>query len=109
MKASKIIAALLASAVSVMSLSALAQTATPKIDKRQETQEQRINNGVANGSLTATEAAKLDRQEAKIEAREQAAKADGVVTKAERAKLHAAQERTSAKIYRKKHNARSSN
>ena len=55
------------------------------MDKRQIKQEQRIDQGVASGQLTAAETAKLERQEAKIDAREQAAKADGVVTKAERA------------------------
>lgn len=103
MNMTKLIAALIVSAVS---FSAFAQTNTPKVDKRQIKQEQRIDQGVASGQLTAAETAKLERQGAKIDAREQAAKADGVVTKAERAKLHAAQDRASATIYRKKHNAR---
>ena len=106
MKATKILAVLLVGAFSV---SAFAQTATPNIDKREARQQKRIANGVASGELTAKETANLERREAKIDAHEQAAKADGVVTKAERAKLQMEQNRASAKIYNKKHNARTSN
>lgn len=103
MKVAKLLAVLLVGAFSV---SAFAQTATPNIEKRQANQQKRIANGAASGALTARETQNLEKREAKIEADKQAAKADGVVTKAERAKLQGEENRASAKIYNKKHNAR---
>jgi hypothetical protein len=81
-------------------------TATPHIDQRQQNQEQRINQGVQSGALTARETATLDARETKIAADKAAAKADGSVSSAERAKLRGEERRTSRAIARKKHNAR---
>jgi uncharacterized membrane protein YebE (DUF533 family) len=80
--------------------------ATPRINQRQQNQQQRIDQGVQSGALTARETRTLDARENKIAADKAAAKADGNVTAAERAKLHGEERRTSRAIYRKKHNLR---
>ena len=65
---------------------AMAQPATPNLDKREANQQQRIDQGVASGQLTAKETNRLQKREAKLAADEAAAKADGTVTRAERRK-----------------------
>jgi hypothetical protein len=82
-----------------------AQTATPRVTKRQINQQQRIKEGVKSGELTRAEAAKLEAREAKIQHDKKMAKADGVVTPQERAKLNREENRTSRAIYRQKHDA----
>lgn len=102
MKAQHLVAALLASAFIVP---AFAQsTNTPRIDQRQVNQQNRIDQGVQSGALTAQETNNLDKREAKIASNEAAAKADGTVTRAERRQLTREENRTSRAIYRKKHN-----
>jgi hypothetical protein len=76
----------------------------PGIQKREQGQEQRIDQGVKSGRLTPREAGKLDRQQAKITQNEERMKADGKLTNKERAKLNREQNRASRNIYRKKHN-----
>lgn len=105
--------ALIASLFTVVSVSVFAQattpasnTNTPRIDKRADNQEKRIDQGVSSGKLTEKEAANLDKRQDKLESDITKAKADGNVTKAERAKLTAEENRNSRKIARKKHNAR---
>jgi hypothetical protein len=94
------IAALISAAVITP---ALAQTATPGVDKRQANQETRIQQGVQSGQLTPKEAVKLEKGQAKVQAKEDKAKADGVVTPKERARLAKAQKKQSKKIYKEKH------
>lgn len=108
MKTAQIISGLLATGlIALIPVSTFAQeVATPNITKRQIQHQKRIADGVRSGELTAKETANLELREAKIQADKRAAKADGVVTDAERAKLHAQENRTSRKIYRKKHNDR---
>jgi TolA-binding protein len=99
-----LIAALL---LTTASLSSFAQTpATPGVDKRQAKQEQRIDQGVASGSLTAKETRRLDKEQQRIDQMEAKARADGKVTARERRRLHTAQDAASADIARKKHNHR---
>ena len=86
--------------------SALAQTKTPTIDKREHRQQVRIHEGVKSGELTPGETRRLEAQQGKINVDEAKAKSDGVVTARERAKLMKEQNRASRNIYRKKHNAR---
>jgi hypothetical protein len=83
-----------------------AQTATPKVTKRQHHQQQRIKQGVKSGELTKGEAARLEAQQGRIAVDKAKAKSDGVVTPKERAKLNREQNRASRNIYRKKHNAK---
>lgn len=82
---------------------ALAQANTPRVDQRQANQEQRIDQGVASGSLTEREANRLERGQQHVDNMENRAKADGVVTRGERARLHQAQEVQSRRIYTQKH------
>jgi opacity protein-like surface antigen len=91
-------------AAALMGSLAFAQTATPKVTKRQANQQHRIKEGVKSGELTKGEAAKLEAREGKIAVDKAKAKSDGVVTPAERAKLRREQNRASKKIYEKKHN-----
>jgi len=83
---------------------ASAQTATPRVTKRQLKQQARIEQGVKSGELTAGETKRLEREQGKIQADKRKAKADGVVSPAERAKLAREQNRANRKIYRLKHN-----
>lgn len=89
--------------------SASAGTNDPRIDRRQEQQEKRIEQGVQSGTLTPREAARLETQQARIAQEEARMKADGNLTRAERAKLTHDQNRASKAIYRKKHNNRTAN
>jgi hypothetical protein len=82
---------------------AFAQANTPRVDQRQANQEQRIDQGIASGSLTQREANRLDRGQQHVDNMENRAKADGVVTRGERARLHQAQDVQSNRIYAQKH------
>jgi hypothetical protein len=105
MKRKSVAAALLTLAFTVP-VWAQSSTDTPRIDKREAIQTDRIEQGMNAGSLTPGETARLDRGQARIEAGEAAAKADGKVTKRERLALTRAQNHRSRKIHRLKHNAR---
>lgn len=94
---------ILAAAALALPLLAQAQSAMPRVDQRQANQEMRINQGVANGSLTPREAARLDRGQQRIGNMENRAMADGVVTRQEQARLHQAQNAQSHQIAREKH------
>ena len=96
------IAAFMMAALPALAL-AQATSATSGIDKRQASQERRIQQGVKSGQLTGREAARLEQREAKIKANKQAAMADGKVTAQERRKLQREQNRTSRAITRQKH------
>lgn len=85
------------------SAASMAQTATPRVDKRERHQQRRIRQGVRSGSLTRREAVRLERQEAKTRAAEAAAKADGTVTAKERRHLRHRVRHTNRTIYREKH------
>jgi len=87
----------------LMSGLAFAQAETPRIDKRQANQEQRIDQGIASGQLNEREANRLNNQQEHINKMEDKAKSDGVMTKRERARISAAQDRASRHIVREKH------
>jgi hypothetical protein len=89
---------------SALAFPAFAQTeSTPRIDKRQERQEQRIEQGTKSGQLTKKEAARLEKGQARVQKMEDKAAADGKITKKEKARIERAQDRQSKKIYREKH------
>jgi hypothetical protein len=95
-----------AAVLTLFAAGAFAQAAsTPKVDKRQDRQEARIQQGAASGSLTAREQRKLDRQQKSIANAEEKAKADGVVTKKERARLQHRENKASRDIARQKNDA----
>ena len=83
-----------------------AQVNTPRVDQREANQQARIQQGVQSGELTSREATKLEKGQAHVQTVEDKAKADGKVTPKERARLTKAQDKQSHKIYRKKHNVR---
>lgn len=88
----------------LFTVSAGAQTATPKVKDRQVTQQKRILKGVKDGEVNKKEAVKLERQQRRINRSKKRAKADGDVTMKERAKLHARQNKASRKIKKAKNN-----
>ena len=106
MKRKLVAAALLTIAFAAAPVWAQSSTDTPRVDKREAIQTDRIEEGMNSGSLTPGETARLDRGQARIQADEAAVKADGKVTKSERLALNRAQNHQSHKIYRLKHNAR---
>jgi uncharacterized protein HemX len=79
-------------------------TDDPKIQKREQNQEKRIQQGEQSGQLTPKEAGRLEAQQTKIKQDEERMKADGKLTKAERRKLKREQDKANKNIYRKKHN-----
>lgn len=89
--------------LATVSGAALAQTATPSLDRREARQEQRIQKGVQSGQLTAPEANRLERRADRLEKHEAHAKADGVVTPQERTRLQREADRNSREIRRETH------
>jgi hypothetical protein len=71
--------------------------------QRNINQEQRIHNGIANGSLTNREAAHLEGREAHVDHVEARAGADGHVGPHEQARIQRTDNRDSRRIYRQKH------
>jgi hypothetical protein len=93
-----------AAVATALALPVYAQTqSTPRIDKRQADQAQRIEQGKQSGALNQKEAARLEKGQARVQKMEDKAVADGKVTKKERRKIERAQDRESKKIYREKH------
>ncbi len=83
---------------------AYAQTAsTPRIDKRQENQDKRIEQGVNSGALNKKEAARLEKGQARVQKMEDKAAADGKITAGEKARVEHAQNAQSKRIAREKH------
>lgn len=81
---------------------------TPRIDRREARQEQRIEKGVASGALTPREAGRLDKEQALIDRAQDKAQSDGVVSAQERHRLSHLQNRASHDIRRQKHDRQAS-
>ena len=81
-----------------------AQT-TPRVDERQQNQQQRINQGVRSGELTRVETKEARQNQRNIQRSERRAKSDGVVTQRERARLNHKQNRASQELKRDKQDA----
>jgi hypothetical protein len=79
-----------------------------EVNQRQENQQDRIANGVANGSMTAHETAKVERQESAIhhEVKTDRQANGGTLTPQERRRVNRQQNHESREIYRDKHNRR---
>lgn len=101
----QIVVAVFALATGAVFAQTASPTATPRVDQREQRQQQRIDQGVASGQLTPRETARLERQQGRIDAAEAKAKSDGVVTRKERKALARRQNAASRAIYRAKHNA----
>lgn len=105
MKSMKIVAA---AVITAFAFPLLAQTtSTPRIDQRQQNQQQRIDQGVKSGQLNRKEAARLKKGQARIRQMENKAMADGKVTVKERARIAKAQDREGRRIIREKHDKQS--
>jgi hypothetical protein len=91
-------AALVAAAFSVQ-----AQT-TGSAVQRDVNQQQRIENGLQNGSLTTREAGKLEHEEANIDRMQSKALKDGTLSPQEKARIQRAQNQASRDIARAEHN-----
>jgi hypothetical protein len=74
------------------------------VDKRQDRQWRRIDDGVDSGELTRKEAGNLKRQQQRIARLEEQYLSDGHYSRKERRKLTEKLDRASERIYRKKHN-----
>ena len=73
--------------------------------QRNVNQQQRVEQGVQSGELKNKEVAKLERGQARVDRTTARAAADGHVGAAEQSRIQAREDRQSARIYRKKHNA----
>src|SRR5262249_43794731 len=73
------------------------------LNGREAHQEQRIDQGISGGSLTAAEATRLQNREARLDNRTDAALADGHLSGGEFVRLNRAYAGESALIYRQKH------
>ena len=78
----------------------------PGIERRDARQDQRIQNGVRDGSLTHGEANRLEHGQNRIDRYEARARSDGVVTPGERNRIDGMQNRESRQIYADRHNDR---
>jgi len=73
--------------------------------QRNVNQQQRIQNGMDNGSLTNREAGSLERGQGHVNGKEANAAANGHVGAREQGRIQRSANRQSGRIYRKKHNA----
>ena len=88
----------------ILSAAALpALSGTPGVDAREQSERERIAQGLRSGELTRPEARRLARGEVRLRRHERIARADAVVTRAERYRLHRHADRMSGRIYRQKH------
>ncbi len=86
-------------------LSTSAMAADGKIQTRKERQQQRIGEGVENGSLTAKETAHLEHKEAGLnkQIRQDRKANGGKLTAQEKKQVNREQNRLSRNIYKQKH------
>jgi hypothetical protein len=91
----------------MMMSSAVSLVHGQEIQQRKENQQDRIANGVANGSLTPHETANLEHKEAGLnhEIRHDRRQNGGNLTNKEKAQVNRQQNQLSRNIYRDKHNA----
>jgi hypothetical protein len=74
--------------------------------QRNINQQERIKNGISNGSLTNKEVGSLERGQAHVAGREANAARNGHVSAAEQSRIQGAENHQSNRIYNKKHNDR---
>lgn len=95
------------SIVAALVIAALASPAfaqsTPRIDKRQQLQDKRIDKGVASGQLNQKEAARLEKGQVHVQKMEQKAMSDGKVTNQEKRRIEHAQDQQNKRITRERH------
>ena len=101
-KTSTIAVTLAVASIGVFAQAAV-EPATPRADKRESKQQERISQGAASGQLNAKETNRLEKQQGAVNKAEDKAKADGTVTAQERKRVHRLQEKTSKNIHQQKH------
>jgi hypothetical protein len=76
-----------------------------EVNQRLDNQQARINQGLANGTMTGQQAARDEAHDANIAKRESVdeAKHDGHLTKGEQNRLNKSENKNSRRIYRQKH------
>jgi hypothetical protein len=76
-----------------------------EVNQRLDNQQARINQGLANGTMTGKQAARDEAHDANIAKRESVdeAKHNGHLTKGEQQRLNRSENRNSRRIYRQKH------
>ncbi len=99
-----LVTALIATAAFGSSFAASAQTNAATTTQRDVNQEQRIENGLQNGTITTRENAELQRDEAHVDKLQARDMKNGPMTPAEKAQLTAAQNKTSRDIHQAKTN-----
>jgi hypothetical protein len=79
-----------------------------EVNQREQNQQNRIANGVKNGTLNAKQTSNLEKREASVQNREQKdmAKNNGHLTKAEQRGINRQQNRISRSIYKDKHDGK---
>ena len=82
---------------------ALPAAAGPLGASREQSQQNRIHEGVASGELTHHEAKHLRHEQRRVDARQKKAAKDGVVTRREARKIDHAQDHANRDIARQKH------
>ncbi len=92
------------SLVSTITLFNPSSAAAGEVRDRQVNQQERIHQGVKQGTISQQEYKKLELREAKIAADRRAALRDGKLTRKEASHLNREQNRTSNAIYRDRHN-----
>lgn len=98
-----IIAAVVIAAFALPGFASAQTASTPRVDKRQERQDKRIEQGVKSGELNKKEAARLEKGQARVQKMEDKAMADGKMTKKEKVRIEHKQDQQSRKIAREKH------
>jgi len=74
-----------------------------RIENRAGNQQDRIAQGIGNGSLTAREEARLDRREAHLNREVRRMRQDGSLSKREQLRVERQQDHISRGIFRQKH------
>lgn len=95
--------AIAAAALVAISTSAFAQS--NRIDRREDNQERRIEQGLRSGDLTRNEARQLKAEQDRIDAMQRAAKRDGHIDRREAAQIERAQDAASRHIAQERHDS----
>lgn len=92
--------------IGMLMLASVCFAQDPKLPVRKENQQDRIANGVKNGSLTPRETARLEHKESRInkEVRNDRQANGGNLTNNEKKQINRQQNKVSKDIYRDKHN-----
>ncbi len=80
-------------------------TYDPRIQQREQYEQQRIQQGIQNGSITPDEARRLEAEQSRIQQKEQRMKSDGNLSQRERARLNEQLNKANRDIYRESHNS----